>query len=402
MRSYNNLKTFFSYAIIGGLLTVVACSGTDKITQPDASAEPITDTDSLLAYQDEITTEFLHEHLAVLAADSMKGRETGKPGQKMAARYIVEQYQKMELQPVGDNGTFLQKFKVISDRPDSLVFTTYKETDKGYTPIGHSVSSKNSSASYIRAFGGSDTLDAEIVFAGFGVNDPAQNIHHLQGMDLQDKWVMVFQSIPYTAAGDTLISPTIDRRSRLQMILKQGAAGILLIPNMSSQQFEQVSMRARQTYGKTSGMRLAYRDDEGSPQAGLNIVNPVLAAEILGVEEGVSGLKEMQQQLIQSITEFQAKNTGYRLQHIPYATQIELETENIAALLKGANPQVSDEVVVLSAHYDHVGVGQPDSTGDAIYNGADDDGSGTSGLLNVAYALTQARENGVRPRRSIL
>src|SRR5699024_6199627 len=140
----------------------------------------------------------------------------------------------------------------------------------------------------------------------------------------------------------------------------------------------------------------------GGPQAGLNIVSPVLAAEILGVEEGVSGLKEMQQQLIQSITEFQAKNTGYRLQHIPYATQIELETENIAALLKGADPQVSDEVVVLSAHYDHVGVGQPDSTGDAIYNGADDDGSGTSGLLNVAYALTQARENGVRPRRSIL
>ncbi|HBZ39448.1 MAG TPA: hypothetical protein DEO59_13585, partial [Balneola sp.] len=79
-----------------------------------------------------------------------------------------------------------------------------------------------------------------------------------------------------------------------------------------------------------------------------------------------------------------------------------VKASNIAAFLEGSDPLLKNEVVVLSAHHDHVGIGRPDSTGDAIYNGADDDGSGTVGLLNTAQAMLVAKKAGAGPKRSVL
>ncbi len=80
----------------------------------------------------------------------------------------------------------------------------------------------------------------------------------------------------------------------------------------------------------------------------------------------------------------------------------EIKTKNVVAFLEGSDPVKKEEVIVLSAHYDHLGVGQPDSTGDAIYNGADDNGSGTIALMHVAQAMVAAQKAGAGPKRSIL
>ncbi|MCC5940315.1 MAG: M20/M25/M40 family metallo-hydrolase, partial [Balneolaceae bacterium] len=96
------------------------------------------------------------------------------------------------------------------------------------------------------------------------------------------------------------------------------------------------------------------------------------------------------------------ERTGYVLDYRPYTQSGTIETQNVLAYLEGADPELKEEVLVLMAHYDHVGIGQPDSTGDMIYNGADDNGSGTVALMAIANALNNARSQGFKPKRSIL
>ena len=81
---------------------------------------------------------------------------------------------------------------------------------------------------------------------------------------------------------------------------------------------------------------------------------------------------------------------------------VEVVSNNVMAFLEGSDPELKDEVVVITSHYDHIGISLPDSTGDRINNGADDDGSGTVAVLSAASAFAKAAEQGVRPRRSIL
>lgn len=388
--------------MLGLALFLASCAGTQQTQQP---TPPVTETDALLKYQDEITVDFLRSHLTAFAADSMKGREAGTPSEDKAARYLAEQYRKMGLKPVGDNGTYFQHFKLNATRSDSIVFKLFNTSGDSRKLADRSVASKTSSANFMRRFGGSDTLRGPVVFAGFGVNDAANNVTHLQGADLKGKWVLVFQEMPSVVDGDTLIDPAIDARARFQAIVDKGAKGLLLIPAATSKEFKSVADQMQSDFGEVGRMRLAYRDkgagssDASSP--GYNIVNPAMAARMLGLESE-NALEAYRQKLINNITGFQPRTLPYELAHIPYSTEVTLDSQNVLAFYEGADPQLKDEVVVMTSHYDHVGIGRPDSTGDRIYNGADDDGSGTMGLLNIAHAFVTAGKNGVKPKRSIL
>ena len=151
-------------------------------------------------------------------------------------------------------------------------------------------------------------------------------------------------------------------------------------------------------------MRLAYRDAGADSQAfskGYNLISPEMAATLLQLDNAGS-LAKYRQNLIESIDDFTPRALNFSLSQIPYHRKLSLETENVLAFLEGADPRLKDEIVVVTSHYDHVGIGRPDSTGDRIYNGADDDGSGTIGILNMARAFQLAAQDGVYPKRSIL
>lgn len=387
--------------LLGVIITLMGCAG----SQPSASSQnprTITDTNTLLAYQDEISVEFLKKHLSAFAADSMEGRETGTDGLKKAADYLAKEYHELGLKPVGDGGTYFQHFELNVNRLDSVIFETYVHQDGSKILSDRSMASANSTANYIRAFGGTDTLAADVVFAGFGVNDPDRNVTHLQGADLKGKWVMVFAEIPHVVGEDTLIDPSINVRTRFRAIFSRGAEGVLLIPDMNAKEFKASAQQTQSSFGESEQMSLAYLDDgsgsSGGFSKGFNLINPALAAKILGVES----IASYREKLVGNITDFKAEALSYSLTQIPYSSESTIETKNVLAYYEGADPKLKDEVVVMTSHYDHVGIGQPDSTGDRIYNGADDDGSGTIGLLNVAKAFVAAGENGVKPKRSIL
>lgn len=393
--------TFLSLA----LLLVFGCNPSKNSAQTLTEKKPSTDTEALISFQDKITVPYLRTHLSALAADSMEGRETGTRGQIMAAEYLADQYRSMGLKPVGDNNTYYQNFNLSATKRDSTVFKTYSIKDGRQELIERSVESLNKTASYIRSYGGSDTLSGEIVFSGFGVTDPSKDIDHLEGMDLKGKWVMVFEQIPHVVGGDTLINPSIDGRQRLaSVVARNGAEGLLLIPDMTQAEYEDLAKRTRSMYANPSSMGLDYlQNGSGSGfSKGYTVVNPRLASLILNLGEDTEKLESLRENIIDNITEFSPRETDYMLSQVPYSSKPKIETENVLALLEGADPNLKDEVVVLTSHYDHVGIGRPDSTGDRIYNGADDDGSGTVAILNIAKALTEAKENGYAPKRSIL
>lgn len=382
------------------LLLFIGCSG----PQTTATEKPVTDTNALLKYQDAITVDFLEKHLSILAADSMEGRETGTSGEQMAAEYLADQYENLSLQAIGDSNSYYQHYELIGSRQDSVVFETYKIDGQKRERISRSVASGHSIADYVRSFGGTDTLDAPVVFAGFGVNDPANKVANLEGTDLKDKWVLVFRTIPNIVEKDTLINPKINNQTRFNAIMSQGAKGILLIPEVSQQEYEEAAEQTKSDFGELIGMSLAYLEGSspGGFTGGYNIVSPRMAARFLNAGNDTTDLSQYRDSLISNIQDIRAEDTGFALRHIPYMGEKTIDTKNVLAYFEGADPELKDEVVVLTSHYDHVGIGAPDSTGDKIYNGADDDGSGTVALLNIAKALKDAAQNGVKPKRSIL
>lgn len=386
-----------SLLIVSGCLQKIS---TDPVRGEQTKAE------RLLSYSDRITEPFLQRHLAVIAHDSLEGRETGMRGQKLAARYLSEFYRNLGLAPAGGNGTFYQKFDLTVERTDSLVYKTWKVEGTDTLLAARSVSSDRSSSDYIQIFGGSRDLKGEVIFAGFGVDDPDRGIRHLRDTDLDGKWVLVFEQIPHFMDGDTLVNPAINNNHRFsEIVSRNNAQGILVIGNDSPEEFRQRLRLDRRLLTKPRNARLSYLNSspprQGYPRGYLT-VSPEKAALLLGLE-GPKEVELLREELIETITDFTPRTLPYLLDYRVYNNTVDIETENVLALLEGSDPEKRDEVIILTAHYDHIGITQPDESGDFINNGADDNGSGTVALMAIAEALRSADlDEGVRPSRSIL
>ncbi|HBD42395.1 MAG TPA: hypothetical protein DC011_01660, partial [Bacteroidetes bacterium] len=111
---------------------------------------------------------------------------------------------------------------------------------------------------------------------------------------------------------------------------------------------------------------------------------------------------ELREEILADMAGFTPSATGQSMMYMIDREDVEVTSNNVMAFLEGSDPELKDEVVVITSHYDHIGISLPDSTGDRINNGADDDGSGTVAVLSAASAFAKAAEEGVRPRRSIL
>jgi hypothetical protein len=380
------------------LAFLAGCASTETLTYNTSS-------DQLLTFSDEINTDFLRQHLEVIAHDSLEGRDTGMRGQKIAAEYIADFYREIGFTPKGDNGTFYQHFDLNATVTDSLVYTTYRVDGDEKIQVNHTVESPDSYGEFYRVFGGSVPIEGNIVYGGFGVNDFQRGVQHLDGKPIENSWVLIFEDIPYVVGGDTLINPAISSNMRLGTIFRNyDASGILLISDDTTEEFEDLASINSKLVSNPADMSLSYLNNGRHTSmlpVGVKHVSPAMAAKILGLEDEQAILDE-RDSLIANIRDFRATGTSYYLDYRPYNGRSTIETENVLAYLEGADPDLKDEVLVLLAHYDHVGIGQPDETGDMIYNGADDNGSGTVGLMAIADALNRAREQGYKPKRSIL
>lgn len=364
-----------------------------------------TDSERLCQYSEKITADFLKKHLSVLAHDSLEGRDTGTPGLKKAANYLADFYETIGLQPKGVNGTYFQPFELNANVTDSLVYNTYRVEGRDTLMINHSVEAENGSTDFVRGIGGAGPIEGDVVFGGFGVDDSLNNVRNLEGDAIANNWVMIFEQIPYVVDEDTLVSTDYTGRDRLITLIRDyGARGILLIPDQTETEFREMAEMNSKTINIPDDLELAYRGRGRSsytPPYANTYISPEFAAEILGIE-GEEGIQELRESTIQNLQDFRSQKTTHYLEYTPYEGEKAIETNNVLAYFEGADPELKDEVIVIMGHYDHVGIGAPNETGDYIYNGADDNGSGTAGLMAIANAFQQAEEDGYKPKRSIL
>jgi hypothetical protein len=322
----------------------------------------------------------LRAHLEFIASDALEGRDTPSRGLDIAGMYIVSHLKRWGLKPGGENGTYYQRLTIRTDRV---------RTEASWVRLGEQ-EFRYGDGFVARAVPLS--LNAQPVYVGYGWSNPTQSIDPYRGLDVRDKVLVVLSGFPrevrqlgtQKAEEQGWISPEENARRR-------GARAILRIdPALVDRLERQSRMWARR--------RIV---EELEPEAqGFPLLIPSRALlQALCQGESVSAEELLQRAESGEAGEPFAFRANKRLQ-IEIAVETTREyAHNVIAIAEGRDPQLKNEYVVVGAHLDHVGMGTPRQPGeDVIFNGADDDGSGTVALMEMAEALAQ----GPRPKRSVL
>jgi len=324
-------------------------------------------------------------HIQVLADDNMEGRNTGSPGHLRAARFVAGEFEHAGLKPAGVNG-YLQpvKFKVaqIDEEHSSLALVQ----DGKVTPL-----KLGEDANLAVHAGLAESVDAELVFCGYGLSIPEYKFDDFDGQDLKGKIVVYIAGGPSNIPGN-LRSHYSSREERWAAMYTTRAIGVVAIPNPKNMDIPW----ARSTLSRLNPtMRLSEKFSDASAEKFGAVINPARAEQIFAA----SG---------HTFSEILAlADQGQPLPHFPLHIRLratehmklsEVESENVIGMLPGSDPALKNEYVVFGAHLDHLGVGAP-INGDRIYNGAMDDGSGIASLIEIADI---AKLENLRPRRSIL
>ncbi|MFC4871245.1 M28 family peptidase [Negadavirga shengliensis] len=304
-----------------------------------------------IKYAATIEAEDLKRHLTYLASDELEGRDTGEKGQKLAAKYLVDFYKEKNLQGPVDGG-YLQKFNLSSvlwADIDLKVGKTGYINNEDFVFIGDAEMKRPNKT--------------ELVFLGLASRE------NLDKVNVKGKLVGLW------AIGERA-------QSAIDEVFEAGAEGVIVVTMEGQANFDRVASRYKTLSGRG---RLGF--DKPSEQKPVFMVSSDKMAQVF--ETPLEELKEAAKSNPASIPAQKASFLVKKEKKI-------VGTENVLAYLEGTDKK--DEVLVISSHYDHIGI---NSKGE-INNGADDDGSGTVAVMEIAEAFAKAADEGVRPRRSIL
>ncbi len=389
-------KLIYSVVIVLGLglLSCRSMESQQVSTSPEVNS-------TIHDFNQMLTPELLREHLFVIASDSLEGRGTGQPGMDKAAKYITDYYKANGIKGGMPDGSYFQDFNLRGQANIAVTTQLMQVSGSDTTMVYEGTFSRESVSGFFPMFGGEVDATAPVVYVGYGVNDTAKGVNHLEGIDIRDKWLLLFEDIQHIMNGDTLISESVSERQRFnELIFRGGAAGVLMISNFDETDYLNEALAAGSVFGNPGRLALEYTNPRGGLRASVFSVSPLQAAKILGVD--AEELQAEYSNMSGNPASFTPKTTDFVFKAAPQIETMQVPTRNILALVEGSDPELKDEYVIVTAHYDHTGIGAPDATGDRIYNGADDDGSGTVAIMTMAHAMNQAKLAGKGPRRSVL
>jgi hypothetical protein len=346
------------------LVALTAASTTSAFNLPLPSAEAMS----------SITVVDLKRHLSFLASDELGGRYTFSQSNMIAARYLASQLESYGYRGAARDGSFFQKVP-LSDR----------SVDLSKTGLTLSVGGAREDFKYADDFAVETPYEMSVsgglVFAGYGVSSPANNHDDYAGLNVKDKIVVIASGLPDPLKGKRLG----DKEYGEEAAIKHGAAGVIAV---APQQFL-IAWPQLKAYLLRDQVGLPPRPNASLTSFPLVYAGPPLIrslARALGKEESYLSRpdgKPLQPAAIDGRAEIKM---GVSLKESTPA-------QNVVGILEGADPVLKDEYVAFSAHYDH-----EKTENGVVYNGADDDGSGTSAVLEIAQAFAV----GQRPKRSVL
>jgi hypothetical protein len=325
---------------------------------------------------DSITPTELRMHLEFLASDELGGRYTLSPSFAIVARYLAAHLEAYGFRGAGDHGSFLQTFDVVSAKPsngDTTLTLTIGDKTVDYKVGDFYPSGAVSTANALGA----------IVFAGSGISAPSQKHDDYAGLDVKGKIVLVSTATP---AG--IDSSRLGANEQGEGAARShGAVALLQIPSQRMADLLKNSNFRQRAAGREI-VRLAAEAEGRIPVL-------TLGSDLSDKLLSLAGLN------LKAVWEAASKKEALTAKALPGASariaihveQTRSTTQNVAGILEGSDPQLKNEYVVFSAHYDHLQTG---ANGE-IYHGADDDGSGTTAVLTIARAMSLNR-----PKRSVL
>ena len=317
-----------------------------------------------------ISTDRYMEHVRYLADPTMQGRGNGSPELDRAADYIAAQFRLRGLRPAGENGTYFQTFELI---------TGIEFGDGNRLTLGETALNAGEDFAPVR-FAAATEVTGPLVFVGYGITAPEMHWDDYSGVDATGKIVIAFrhepqendENSPFNGTEFTSHASLINKATNAK---QHGAAGIIFIldPNNHDADDEDVSSEVSRTLSENSGLPAVYARSE-----------PVLSY-FGGAGFDLARLQsEIDTQLESRSFEFTASTVSLTTDVV----RIRKPVRNVLAAIEGTDPALRDEWVVVGAHYDHLGLdGQFSLASDAdgqIHHGADDNASGTSGILELA------------------
>lgn len=345
---------------------------------------------------ESINAKELKKHIEFLACDELKGRDTGEPGLDIAARYLAVQAEYLGLQPADTENDFYQNYIIVEesyDRANSQITIN----SPGSEPV------VNRDPFYI--FSGGDqqniVIEGEVVFAGYGINDEDNNYNDFENIDIKDKIVMIMSRAPLNEEGtETLFggdkwTGRLSFMSKLRYINSQEPKAVMMVmdPKTGYQSIEDESPGIASYLSRSRNLKGL---EERRPRYGggpeMVLIHRSLADKLM--ERYGKDLEELQLEIDRNLTpqSFYLENSRIRIEL--NRKKKELAVPNVFGIIEGSDPELKDEVVIYVAHFDHLGT---DGEG-RVFNGADDNASGTSALIEIAEAFIV---EGRAPRRSI-
>ena len=346
--------------------TFIACNTSQKTV---AEAPTVTNVEAdPVSYANTITEEELKEHLYTYASDEFEGRETGEPGQKKAVEYLRKAYEEMEVSAAREDGNYFQDVPLeMAKLPTGMIQVGEQNYEIGEGFI---------------CFSALKGEFEELVYAGYGIEE--ENYSNYADIDVKDKVILLKAGEPKNEDGTYTVSGTNKKsvwsnnseslEKRLMAAKKNGVKAIIYFdPN---------------NFGRFRGyFNFMKSNQDGRMTLKENGDNPILILVNAKTAKAIyPGIKDHDvPEVLEAVVKLDLESSN-----------IEIPSENVVAVIPGF--EKPDEYVVISSHLDHIGI----SANGKINNGADDDGSGTVAMLEIAEAFKKAADTGYGPRRSVV
>lgn len=330
-----------------------------------------------------INAKDMKEHLSILASDEFQGRETGSEGIEKAASYINSELDKLQLPyAVGNTSRFQQVDFTFSSWIDNEVRVDDKRYKQLWDFVGFPQSSKSSNFSF-----------DEVVYVGYGIDTESYNDY--ANKDVTGKAVIVFDGEPFNSDGVSGITGnqnasewSEDYELKRVAAQKHGAAFLMIISNNLK---EVLNANRRMLVNRVTQLGDYSKTDKS--QTNMLIISTKMAQDLLGdqIDLVITDRDNIKKKLAPGKLISSKSNVAINQK----VQKDVLSGKNILGYIEGTDKK--DELIIVSAHYDHVG-----TKGNDVYNGADDNGSGSTTVLEIAEALVTAKKIGKGPRRSVL
>lgn len=354
--------------LYAGLFFAFACNSAQQNVSTTSNSNT-TEKSDRVTYANTITEGELKEHLYTYASDEFEGRNTGDEGQKKAVEYLKNQYQALGIPAAQNNGDYFQNVPLeVSGVPTGNIAIGNNNFNLGEGIITFSTVANK---------------EHDIVYAGYGID--TEKYSDYKNIDVKGKYILIKIGEPKTDGGNYILTGTKEPgvwsnwretlSKRIEIATEKGAEGVIYYDDAF---YDRAVRRYQHSLEANGGGQMSLKSD--AKKIAALFVNNEVATKIynnVDTEAKAKSLDETIKLNVENVTK-------------------EVSSENVAALIKGKSKP--NEYLVISAHLDHVGV---DADGN-VFNGADDDGSGTVAILEIAEAFKKAADEGNGPERSIL